>query len=670
MNQSIESFFVSIRNFLLKTSLFIFPIFFLPLTPDFFLFNKLYLLALVIILLFLSSIIQLIVEKKLTWQNLPSDLPMLVFLLTVALSILINSPNKIQALLNINDGLLLFFTLAVFYFYLSRQAQLKIFSWPTLSGSLVAALLTLFFFFNPFAKLNLPPSLTFLKNQFFNPLGSFTDAIGWLAFFAIFFLFAFLKERKKTFFYLFFLVHLVALFALFYRLFQPATTATTNSPLFPLPPYDISWYAAVEILKKPLTALFGAGVDNFSAIFTQVKTVAYNQSPLWQIYSFNASRSALLHLFTEMGIFGIIGFSLIFVSLWRQIKNHLEKKILLLSLLFLLLLLPPSLITFFLFFLLAASINQKTGKEAPLYHLNLAPFPPLVYGLALLWLLVTAGFSYFLGRSYLAEYYFKKSLDGFVQNNIKIVYDNNRQAVILNPYIERFRLQFSQVNLAIANNIVQNALQKTQEKEKNNNLLNETERQNLYQAIQAAINEAKAAVSLNPQKASHWENLASIYRNIINLVQQADLWAISSYQRAIVLDPQNPFYRLNLGGIYYSLNNFDDAIRLFEQAVALKPDWPNAHYNLAWADYQKGNYKRAVSEMENVLSLLDPKKDKADYEKAKKELETFKEKLPKEEEEATPSAAPQKLNLPTPIPTISPQFSLPKEASPEAKELK
>jgi hypothetical protein len=69
--------------------------------------------------------------------------------------------------------------------------------------------------------------------------------------------------------------------------------------------------------------------------------------------------------------------------------------------------------------------------------------------------------------------------------------------------------------------------------------------------------------------------------------------------------------------------------------------------------------------MENVIRLLDPKKDKADYDKAKKELEEFKKKLPQEEKQATEEGKTQpKLTLPSPIPTTTPKIQLPKEASP------
>jgi tetratricopeptide (TPR) repeat protein len=668
MDNNKTSLFNQINSFLLKAVLFLFPFFFLPITQDFFLFNKLYLLALVVVLLFLSSIIQLMIEKKPVWQNLPSDKAVILFLLTVALSITIISPNKVQAILNANNGLLVFLSLTFLYFYLSRTSAAKIFGLPLFIGSLITSIITIIFLFQPFAKANLPQSLVFLKNPYFNPVGGQVELAIWFGFVSVYLLLKIINERKNTqinnsiiFFYLNFVINLTVLSITIYTLFKPGNP-------FILPPFNLSWYAAVEVLKQPLNALFGAGVDNFSSVFTQVKNIPYNQSPSWTIASFPVSRSAILHLLTELGVLGLLGFSLIIYSLWNQIKDHADKKVLFFTLLAILFFLPPSLIGWLLFFAFAADINKEKAKQAPLYRLNLAPFPPLVYGLALIWLVVTIAFSYLLGRNYLAEYYFKKSLDGLVKNDTKMIYDNNRLAIITNPYIERFRLQFSQVNLTIANNILQNALER-QNKQKDNQSgqLSENDKQSIYQAIQAAINEGKAAVALNPQKAQNWENLASIYRSVINISQQADLWAISSYQRAIVLDPQNPFYRLNLGGLYYSLNNFEEAGKLFEQAIALKPDWPNAHYNLAWADYQKGNYKRAVSEMENTLSLLDPKKNKGDYEKAKQELEKFKEKLPKEEQTSSSEAKPAQLNLPTPIPSIAPQISLPKEASPEAK---
>ena len=126
-----------------------------------------------------------------------------------------------------------------------------------------------------------------------------------------------------------------------------------------------------------------------------------------------------------------------------------------------------------------------------------------------------------------------------------------------------------------------------------------------------------------------------------------------------------------MGGVYYSLQKYDDALKFFEQAVSLKPDWPNASYNYAWANFQIKDYPQAVNALQATLKLVDPKLNKADYEKVQKELVEFKKMLPKEENPVDQSGEknqPGSLSLPTPPATqISPKLELPKDASPEAK---
>ena len=313
-------------------------------------------------------------------------------------------------------------------------------------------------------------------------------------------------------------------------------------------------------------------------------------------------------------------------------------------------------------------------KNAVSSELDLSDLLPIYLGTAIISFLLIAGAGYFLGRSYISEYYFKKSLDGYLNNNAKEVYDNQRQAILINPYIERFRTNFSQTNLMIANNIASKATQpaatESAERTQGSAQLTEQDRQTITQAIQAAISEAKAAVSLNPQKADNWENLAAIYRNVLAVAQGADAWTVSAYQRAIVADPQNPIYRLNLGGVYYTLKDYNQANSMFQQAASLKPDWANARYNLAWSAYQKADYQLAASEMQNVLTLIDPKTNKADYDQAQKDLEEFKKKLPKSEAEATQTGQlqEQQLSLPqSPTNEVQPKIELPKTASPEAR---
>jgi len=313
-----------------------------------------------------------------------------------------------------------------------------------------------------------------------------------------------------------------------------------------------------------------------------------------------------------------------------------------------------------LFFIVISLIASNFNEFQPI-STNFNDILPIYIGTIVISLALIGTSGYFLGRSYLSEFYFKKSVDGITKNNLKEVYDNQRQAIILNPYIERFRSSFSQTNLVIANNLSSKI---------KDNKISETDRQIITQAIQSGIAEAKAVVSLNPQRADGWQNLATIYLNIINTAKDADVWTISAYQRAIIADPQNSTYRVGLGGVYYSQKKYEDALRFFEQAVSIKPDWPNAVYNYAWANFQLKKYPEAVNALQNTLNLINSKTNKTDYEKVQKELEEFKKMLPKEEVKTDNVDKPTEsnLNLPTPPTTeISPKLELQKEASPEAK---
>lgn len=388
-----------------------------------------------------------------------------------------------------------------------------------------------------------------------------------------------------------------------------------------------------------------------------MKNLSYNQSPLWEFFYFNYSQSALLHILTETGIIGLGAFLLL---VYQLVKESLRtKRFIALSgyLLVILLIFPVSLISLFLLFFLISLLSIEANQQSQELSLDLSGFPSVYFGFFVFGSLFLVAFNYLFFRHYLSEVYFKLSLDDASRNNLKEVYDNQRQAIILNPYLERYHLNFSQTHLIIANNLFRNLTSATDSAS-----ISDQDRQNLAQAIDLAIKHAKdGAVALNPQKAHNWQNLGEIYKSIIGFAKDADVFAISAYQRAIILDPQNPVYRLNLGGIYYILDKFDDAINLFTQAVSLKPNWANAHYNLAWAYYQKQEFDKATNTMENVIKLLNKEKNKADWEKANQDLETFRKKLKEKEKKQTQTQEGEsQLNLPQrPEGNIEPKISVP-----------
>jgi len=677
--------FSGLKSTVLVSIVFLFPLFFLPLTQEFFATNKFYLLGFGALLLVLISTVEFLITKKMAWEQKPLDRLVFLFVLTAAASTVIVSPNKVQSILNVNFGLGMLASLAILYYYLSRNLRLSVYFKVFSVSSVLLSLVTVIFYFQPFAKSSLPVSLQFLKNSLFSPMGGQIDLLLILGFFAVVQIGRILVKKHTDYKDKAFLVGsacltLVALGLTLYSTFTSSVSQASNI----LPPVGLSWYAAVDILKSPLNAVFGVGVDNFTSIYTKVKDVAYNQTLLWQIPSFSVSRSAILHVLTETGLLGFATLVLLLTAISRPLFANFKKQptnplfLMVVYVLLALFLFPPSLSLFYLLFILLGVIaneakpvsDQTAAVSAAPMHVSLANLIPLYLGIIVIAFSIVGFAGYYLGTTYLAEYKFKQSLVGYTNNNAKELYDNQVDAIVLNPYLERYRINFSQTNLLIANNIVRQAIESQQGKDKIE--LSANDQQTVSQAIQSAISEGKAAVSLNPQKATNWENLAVIYRSVINAVSgPVDTWAAAAYQRAISLDPQNPQYRLNLGGIYYSVKAFDEANKLFEQAAALKSDWPNAYYNWAWSSYQKADYQTAAQAMQNVVNLLDPKKDKVDYDKASADLVEFKKKLPSETAEATSAAEqnPPQLSLPEPTKQpVKPPVVLPTGAEPEAEK--
>lgn len=651
----------TLKRLTLYALIFLFPVFFLPFSQEFFITQKIYLFAFGSLLLLLLSIVELLIERKILWHTKTLDAPVFLFILTTALSILFSSQNKVQAIFNLNFGLLGIICLGVLYFYISRQSKnvshvilsvLGISVW-------IASIISIIFFFQPFKSVSLPSFLLFLKSPTFNTVGDQLTLVTFLLTCSLISGHQLIKSKGHGTNLALNAVSLVLFIAALALAVFSLANITANFTNLVLPPYRLSWYAAVETLKSPLTALFGVGIDNYPSIFTRVKDVIYNQSPIWQIPSFTVARSGVLHIFTEAGLLGLLAFIFIVITALSSPKRSFIPHLVIVLIIFTVF--PPSFPLFFMLFLVLGLIAQEQGsttQEVDLTHL------PIVYaGLAVLGVAIIGAAGYFLGRTYIAEYHHKRAIDGLNGVGGINVYEEERKALQLNNAMEKYHVTFSTINMILANNIAKKDAKK----------ITADDRQVVSQAIQTAITEAKYAVSLNPQKAGNWENLAAIYRNILSVVQGADVWTVVAYQRAIITDPQNPVYRTALGGVYYSLKNYEEAKKMFEQAVSLKPNWPNAYYNLAWSSYEKGDYQLAANAMQNVLALLDQKKDANDYKKAQKELEDFKKKIPKPTEAVSPTPTPgnTQLKLPSTVPTNgAPKINLPEPetASPEASQ--
>jgi tetratricopeptide (TPR) repeat protein len=648
--------------------------------------SKLYFFIYAVIGLIVMALVYLIVSRKIVWSKDVMMNGLLLFVVASALSIVIMSPNKMQSLFLPYGGFVTILAFVIYYLFLINSVRDNAKSYLYYIGlsGFIASIVSVLMYVQPFRALELPAAIAFLKNPFFNTVGSQVDLLIFLGFSIVAMVAYFMsgknvevvhtaghhghtqtQDKNKVFFYVFLAVTGIAV-AL--QLFEVAKSLFVDGQGLVLTPFTTSWYAAIEVLKNPFTALFGVGVGNFAALFTQVKQAGYNITDLWQISSFNVSRSGLLHILTEMGIVGVMGLGFVLYNVFENSKNATRAAVLMIAYaVAMFVLFPPSFITYFVLFVALAFFSVNTAKTADTYVADLGRILPIFVTSVVLFGVFILGLAFFTSTAFASEVIFKQALDAIGRNDVRNLYELQRRAILVNPYNEDFRKSFSQTNMIIANNL---AGQEASE-------IDDRDRQTITQAIQAGIAEGKAAVALNPQKVSNWQYLASVYRNIINVAQGAELWTIAAYQRAILLDPQNPVYRLELGGVYYLLQNYDESQKLFEQAVTLKPDWANAHYNLAWTLYRKENYIGAVQQMEAVLTLLDQKESKADYDQAKKDLEEFKKKVPTQGQGATPSAQQgqqgangqedNSLLLPTPpAASIEPELQLPQDSSPGA----
>jgi tetratricopeptide (TPR) repeat protein len=653
--------FNTVRSYIVYLFVLAVVVFFLPFTQDYFALAKWFLVGFAALALLLSSIGEFLFSKKLTWKKKEFDTPLTLFLIAGVLSVLFGSTNKVQALLNPHFGLLTFVFLFIIYYYISRSQKKLPHGGVVLSIFSVLFSITVIAETVPFITSRLPSALQKFQNV--TLAGTLIDALVFLGLAAMIFLSKLLKKdedvtKNISSFVGFIFTALTAIVLLF--------TLVKNNSVLALPSFSHSWYSAVEVLKQPMTALFGVGIDNFQSVFVKMKDLAYNSSSLWQISAFSLSRTAVFHTMTEMGVVGIGTLFFIFFLLIKRAfsaEGSVTAKLVALYFVGVFLLTPPSFMLFFLLFVWIG-LEQSHHKSKEM-SVDFGEIIPAYAVMILVGMIGIGGACLMLGRLYMSEFMFQKSL---TTNNLKDVYETMKTAVTYNPYNERMRANFAQVHLLIANTIAGRATKN----EKGEPQLSETDRQTISQAIQAAIDEAKAVVSLNPGKATNWELLATVYRSIAGVVQGADSWTVSAYQRAIVLDPQNPSYRVALGGVLYGYKQYDDASRMFEQAITLKPDWANAEYNYAWSMYQKGEYVIAANAMQACISLLNPTKDAADYKKATADLEEFKKKLPAETQtKDTTSGTTQKkesLSLPaTSVPQVEPKISLPKTASPEAK---
>jgi O-antigen ligase len=414
-------------------------------------------------------------------------------------------------------------------------------------------------------------------------------------------------------------------------------------------PFPISWKISASAFRD--SPFIGTGPATSLFNFTSYKPVEYNMQQFWN-FSFDSSYNEFLQVLGTLGILGLLALLavclVVLVNSWRNMmsinKHHeaedgsestniLTPALAITAILSIVLMaihastLVSAVVTLIMFAAFMASQKHVREKVTELSmglkastsgNKQLDLFPLIAFAL---FLIMAVPVLIKTVNVVNADYYHRLALSQ-ANTNGTLTYQHLQKAESLNPQIDLYRVDMAQTNFALANAIATNA----KKNEAGQPTLSDQDKQTIQTLLSQSVNEGRVAVALSPRSARNWEVLGSIYRNITGVAQNALAFSLDAYGRAIQRDPLNPALRVSVGGIYYSVKNYDLAIRFFSDAANLKPDYVNAYYNLSIALRDKGDLENATLVAEQTVRLLQENKNSADYKTAVKLLDELKAK--------------------------------------------
>lgn len=639
-----EKLLEKIEKYILYVVVFLLPISFFSVSPNPFVVPKLAVLTFGISLILLVRCVRIITAGKLDFSVGTFDLPVVLLAAAYIVSTILRTPNKMEAFLL--PGTTTALVGGAFLYFMVNQlkdSEKKILTLVLFASGVLFALFSLLAFSGILSKIPQLPS--YVKGQGFTPEGGFLPGSIFLVTIIPLGVGLFLTEKQKTTKALVGVAIGVMAFGLAIGIFN-LLPGKNFSPRFPN--LNTSWQISVDALKE--SPILGVGPGNYLTAFNRFRPLSYNSSDLWAI-KFATANNFYLTLLTEAGLLGFAAVVLLLVSIYKTLRKDFKElklvnwgfagvaNLISLTLLIVLLAVFPATVLIMVLLFVYLSLSTKVKHTSLNLMTQGAPeavqgfsaqqvasrFPSLLITFPIVVGVILIGIR--ASTILFAEYKFNMALNYLIKNDAGKTYDTMREAIRLNPYVDRYHATSARVNLALANAIAQKATSNAQPSADPTKpaTISDQDRQNITLLIQQAINEGKATVALNTMRSGNWESLGQIYKAIIPLAQGSDGFAVQTYRQAVALDPFNPNLRIALGGVFYSRKDYENAVRIFESAVTAKNDHANAHYNLAFALRDSGNLDRAIQELTLAMSLITDKNSQ-DYTLATKALEDMQAK--------------------------------------------
>lgn len=393
--------------------------------------------------------------------------------------------------------------------------------------------------------------------------------------------------------------------SLFFVIFHPQLPFITQKPveIFLSPKANLQ----IDMQAIRNSPVIGSGLGTFAYDFLKYKPSYLNDGSFWNA-QFNNGTSKMLSQLATLGIFGVLAWlALITMTLFYGIRqfllkediDELAKKSLLLAVLLVLVVevIGAFLYNFnasldFIWFFFIAICIATAFEDRKTYILK--PSSPITLVTTIIFTAIVIsgiGIMILQVQRYVAAVNHSRAVTLFAQGNTADAFPLLQKAASLNATDLYFR-QLSQAYLFEAQNIA-----------KSGNASVGENPEKIKSLVSSAINSAKLATDINPKTLENWSVRGNVYQNLIGLVDGADTWAITSYDKAIELSPDNPYLLLQRGISHYQVKNYNDAQADLERALSMKKDYSDVLYFLGLTYDQQGQRANAIDAFTKILSI-------------------------------------------------------------------
>lgn len=380
------------------------------------------------------------------------------------------------------------------------------------------------------------------------------------------------------------------------------------------------WEDTGDILKKylkdPKNIALGTGPGTFTFLWQKERGQKVLRSDYW-LFDFDFGSAMLPTYFVTLGAFGAAFFVVLFLYLFnlfvRSQKNRstdtLSLTAFVSSSVVALFLLTLSFVTVFglvpmLLLFIFSGIALGSATKLQLLKMRSVNFS-LQKRQSIHFVLLGIGILSFgyVGSAFIARSFYGGAIYGM--SRISSIADTEQVDKRLS-YASRFEWNDlyarSRTDLALLE--IQALAAITQQREGSNKVSNEEHRR-FEEAYNRALSSSEKAIRINPRNYLNWLNRGWVLETI-SLFQLGEYFseARAAYMQAAEENPTNPEIFLALARLELAQDNTEEAKSFIEKALSLKPNYSDAHTLLFRAEYSRGKEAQAILALEDGVKNI------------------------------------------------------------------